>query len=179
MDKEIERFLKIMQTSVHDQISALKEDVKKVADDSQAALEICAELERSVNINPSDKQLVKRLSDIVNNILKYSAKDAADNELEFSRLRMLFGINHLFSRLSTFSLTTLRLCSDDPKTLSSRIRLMLQIVGFWDDTFDKINSAEEEADLLPIGEECVKKYMALQSKIEKPPLKMLKGFKLK
>ena len=175
MDEEIARIIKSMQTSVHDQISALKADVQKATGDSQAALEICAELERSVNISASDKQRIQQLSDIVRKIIDISSKEATDNDLNFRRLRILSGINHLCWHLSVMAFIKLRVCSDDPKIMFSCIEPLSRLRDLHADFTDKVKSAEKTDDLIPVGEEFADKYLALQDEIQKPPLKFLDG----
>jgi len=168
MDNEIARILKGMQTSIHDQISALKADALKATEDSQAALEICAELEQSVSIEASDKQRIQQLSDTVRNIIDISIKEAKDYDLNFKRLRMLSGMNHLYWYLSVLALIKLRVCSNDPATMYSCIQPLFALRDLYDVTSDKVNSAGKTDDLISVGEEFAKKLLALQDEIQKP-----------
>ena len=61
-EEDIKKMIAHMQTSLHDQVSALKEDVSKAIGDSGAALELSAELEKSINSLSSEKgQLEKQI----------------------------------------------------------------------------------------------------------------------
>jgi len=175
MDEEIVRIMRTMQASVHDQIGALKADVQKVTNDSQAALEICAELERSVNVNASDKQRVEQLSDVVHRIVDISIREAVDNDLNFKRLKILSGMNHLCWHLSVLAFIRLRVCSDDPKALYSCLEPLCRLHNLYIDSSHKINSAEKTDDLIPVAEEFIDKYLALQDEIQKPPPQFLDG----
>jgi len=175
MDEGIIRIMKAIQTSVHDQINALKADVQKVTEDSQTALEICAELERSVNVSVSDKQRIQRLSDAVRNIIDLSVREATDNALNFNRLRILSGFNYLCWHLSIFAFIKLRLCSDDPNVLYSCIEPLFRLQDLHNDLSAQVMSAKKVNDLITIGEEFADKYIALQDEIQKPPSQLLDG----
>jgi hypothetical protein len=175
MDKEVEKYIKAMQTSLYDQISGLKTDTQTVAEDTQAALEICAELERNVNVNASDKERIKQLSNIVQKIVEISAQEAKDNELSFIRIRILSGINYMYSRLSILNLIKLRLCSDDPKEMYLCIQPMFKLMELRDSVRDKLDSARSVQEIKDISDEFSENFMAIQKEIENQNIQLIDG----
>ena len=175
MDNEITKIIKSMQTSVFDQISALKTDVQTATKDSQAALEICAELERSVNVNASDKQRIQQLSDVVHKIVDISVEEATDNELNFKRLRFLSGVHHVCWHLSVLALMKLRICSGDPKNLYLCLQPLLRLRDLYDDISVRVYSVKNVNDLIAVGEEFADKYLVLQDEIQKQQVQLLDG----
>jgi len=173
MDQEIERVIRAMQTSVHDQLGALKADVQKVTSDSEAVLEICAELERSVNVDGPDKQRIQHLYDTVHSIVDISIREARANDLNFRRLGMLSGMNHLCWHLSVLTFMKMRVCADDPKALFSCVEPLFRLRHLYDDISARVKSAEKTDDLIPIAEELADKYVALQGEVQEPPPQFL------
>ena len=175
MDEEIAKIIKGIQTSMHDQINALKIDAQKAREDSQAALDICAELEQSANVTASDKQRIQQLSDIVHQIIDISIKEATDYDLNFNQLRMLSGMNHLYLHLSVLTLIKLRICSNDPSVMYFCLQPLFALHDLYNHSSDKVRLAKSTDDLVSVGEEFANKLLALQEEIEKLPSKLLDG----
>jgi hypothetical protein len=179
MDNEIEKVLRIIQTSMHDQISGLKVDTQKAMKDAQAALEICAELEQNVNANTSDKERIKTLSDIVTKIAKTSKEEAENNSFYFSQIRMLSGINYIYCRLSMQILVFFKFCSTQ-KEIDQCLELLYKLQRLHDSIDEQIYSAMNTDDLQVLGENFIKNIMIIQKEslmINPRNVKLIKGSK--
>ncbi|MGD0795672.1 MAG: hypothetical protein ABR958_08860 [Dehalococcoidales bacterium] len=175
MDKDIEKLFKNLQISVHDQIGALKADVQKSSADTQAALDICSELEKSVNLDISDKKRIQRLSDIVNQIVEISIEEAKENDLNFKRLRIISAINYAYSRLSVLNLIIYRICSEKTQELYKCIQPLYHLNEARDGFIEKIYLAKNTQELQGVIEEFAGKFKTIQDEINELNIKLIDG----
>ena len=66
-EKDLKKIIDQVQSALHDQLNALKEDVNTSREDSLASLEISAEVEKQVSGKIDEKELVRILDAIATN----------------------------------------------------------------------------------------------------------------
>jgi hypothetical protein len=161
-EEEIKKIISSMQTSLHDQISALKADVQKAVGDSDAALEISATLEKTINKLTSEKiQTGELAKDLVGTLKIIEAKEKRDF-LNFRRLQMLAGMSQLSWNLSMRMLVVAILRREDEQKQLYYFEQLLALVKICKDFSTKILDATtvEEEDSLWL--EFSNRYFAIQ-----------------
>ena len=164
MDKDIEKFLRDMQTSVYDQISGLKNDVYIVTKESQTALEICAELEKIVNTDISQKESIQKLSETVHKIVDMSTFENKNNILNFGKIRLLSGVNYVFWHLSIQNLYNL-LPYISAQDFNLNMKPISELFGVYNEIIKKIDKINNLEELNSFGTEIVEKVMTIQKNI--------------
>ena len=93
-NEEIKEMIKLVQTSLHDQISALKSDVNRAVGDSETVLEISATLEKSMQLFVSGKVQLDKLVETNSKMIQLLQSEIQDTQLDLKRVRMIAGTNN-------------------------------------------------------------------------------------
>ena len=92
MNEDIDKQMKLMQTALHDQISSLREEFNKVKEDTNASLEISADLEKKVATEETDEVILELMA---KNIVLESFKNSSVARM----LHLLNGTQIILNRL--------------------------------------------------------------------------------
>jgi molybdopterin converting factor small subunit len=163
-EEEIKRMINLVQTSLHDQVSALKSDVQRAVGDSEAALEIGATLEKTINELKSEKiqqsELVNGLRDTLE-ILKDKIKS---DSLQFRRLQTLAGMSHLCWHLSMRMLIMAIPRKEDEQSLLHYLKQLLDLIATYEDFYKKVKEATTVKETESLVLEFADRYFAMQNK---------------
>lgn len=158
MPDEMDKLLKLMQAGLHDQVGAAKADSEKAKADSQAALEIAAELEKDLQEVTKGRQRSEKLLEVIEIILR----QIDNNNLEIRRIKASAGINLLCLRISTmalsFAIVQERGGQEQLRFLKQAIDATL-IGGEFNNQIQEVTKNEE---LDPILIQFAEKFMAMQ-----------------
>jgi hypothetical protein len=100
-NEELKRIIKLVQTSLHDQVNALKNDVNRALGDSETALEISATLEKSLESFKSGEIQLKELVETNSKVIQLLQSEIQDSYLDIKKIRMITGIDNFCFSLSS------------------------------------------------------------------------------
>jgi len=141
-DEDMQRILRNMQTSMYDQMNALKSDVQKAVGDADAAVEISANLEKNVNALESMQEKIKNLA------------------FDSTKTAILDSINHDFlilSMLGIMRVITAGTKNDKDKQIQI-LEQMLKLIKTNSNSVDEIRDATEVKQLESLCTQIDDKY---------------------
>lgn len=122
-EEEIKRLVNQVQTSLYDQVNALKSEVQKAKGDVDATLEISATIEKTIN------------------------------PLNYKKLKYAVDINHISWQLSMTKLGNLLFSNKDPEKFHYHLQQLIDFASFDNKTYLKINEATTDKELESVWQE--------------------------
>ncbi len=175
MDDSAENIIRNIQASVHDQINAMKSDLQDISSDLTTVVDIASELEQNINSISSDILQLQPLSEVVKKIISISVKGAEQNELNFSKLRILSVAYGMYLRISILNLVKLRICAEEPDQMYLCIQPIFKLLDFHDNMIKRIKSAKNNDELQSISNDIANKIIDVQNELNTQNIKLIDG----
>jgi hypothetical protein len=164
-NEEMQKMIKSIQTSLHDQVSALKSDVQKAVGDADTALEISATLEKTIHELESGKYEIDKLIQGQTNVLKLMSEGMQEIRFATRKVRVLTGMNHICLSLCTIGIAKTLATPNNVDKQRKYLEQVLKLLKIHDDFALKIDNATEVEQVNSLGEHLLDKYMDVQSAI--------------
>lgn len=162
---DVARFVKDLQTSVLDQISALKDDTERAVTDAGAALELSAALEYRAQDVLQTPERVERSMESLLDALEGLKEESRKVALEVARTRMMAGINQVCSRLLCLAILGSICNSGDREKRDSCLEQVSQVLKYWQDSAEQAAAMERIEQMDPLANQLASRYLTLQEKL--------------
>jgi cob(I)alamin adenosyltransferase len=163
-NEDMQKMMRSIQTSLHDQISALKSDFHKTEGDVDTALEISATLEKTIHELESGKYETDELLKSQTSVLEYMQERLKTQAFEIIKAEILTYINHACSRLFVLGLMKAIAvgAQNDIGKQTKLLQLMLDLIDLNDDCIQRTLDATEAEQLNPLFTQFDDKYNELK-----------------
>jgi hypothetical protein len=167
-NEEIQKMIRSIQTSLHDQIGALKSDFHKTEGDVDTALEISATLEKTIHELESGKYKIDELLKNQASVLEYMKKVLKYHSFEIIKAEMLTSINYTCSRLFVLGILSMILAGEQNNInkQTKLLQLMLNLIDLYDDCVKGTLDATEDEQLKPLFTQFDNKYNELKEELK-------------
>ena len=159
----MERILKSMQTSLHDQINALKSDVQRAVGDADTAVEISATLEKNLHELESGKYQMDEALEKQTKALDAIVKIIEMTTFAIKQTRILTGMNQVCLRLCILGI--MKAMGVAPLQKLRCLELVSGLLKIHDDFTQKIAEATEVEQLESLANQFIPQYIDIKSKI--------------
>jgi len=165
MDRDFSDRIKQLQTFLHDQINAAKADADKALQDSEASLQIGAELEQHLNKLVSEGADTQHLVQAQGLLLQQLYQQVTSSQLRTRQIEIDAGTTHLCWYLSIIITMGILSSINNPSKQGQYVSQLEHLIDFSKEAKSRINQTTTIKEADSVALQFTDSYLALQSKV--------------
>ena len=164
MEDNFMRQLKAVQTSLHDQIGAVKADAEQAKSDVDTVLQLLASVEPHIHESATQKEIIEELEAKVQ-ALAQVANLMSSHTVKIATARMLAGVSTICSRLACTAVVMMIARVAEQESPFEPLQKLLAVLQMWDDVTLRVAAAETVDQLQTIQGQFQSEYMDIQGQV--------------